>query len=37
MQPSELGRIRVLIVDDHQVVRLGLRALLERQTGFRWW
>jgi DNA-binding NarL/FixJ family response regulator len=34
MPPSEPGRIRVLIVDDHQVVRLGLRALLERQTDF---
>jgi DNA-binding NarL/FixJ family response regulator len=25
------GRIRILIVDDHEVVREGLRALLERQ------
>ena len=27
--------IRVLIVDDHQVVRLGLRSLLAHTSGFR--
>ncbi len=27
--------MRILLVDDHEVVRLGLRALLERQPGFR--
>ncbi len=26
--------LRILIVDDHEVVRLGLRALLERHPGF---
>jgi two-component system response regulator DevR len=26
--------LRIIIVDDHEVVRLGLRALLERQPGF---
>jgi two-component system response regulator DevR len=26
-------RLRVLLVDDHEVVRLGLRALIERQPG----
>lgn len=26
--------LRILIVDDHEVVRLGLRALLDRQPGF---
>ena len=34
MQPSENLHIRVLIVDDHHVVRLGLRALLDRHAGF---
>jgi len=27
-------RHRILLVDDHEVVRLGLRALLERNPGF---
>ncbi len=27
--------VRILIVDDHEVVRQGLRALLERQPGFQ--
>jgi DNA-binding NarL/FixJ family response regulator len=27
--------MRILLVDDHEVVRLGLRTLLERQPGFR--
>ena len=26
--------LRIIIVDDHEVVRLGLRALLDRQPGF---
>jgi DNA-binding NarL/FixJ family response regulator len=26
-------RLRVLLVDDHEVVRVGLRALIERQPG----
>jgi DNA-binding NarL/FixJ family response regulator len=34
MQASENPSIRVLIVDDHHVVRLGLRALLDRHPGF---
>ena len=25
---------RILVADDHQVVRSGLRAVLERQPGF---
>ena len=27
--------IRIMIVDDHEVVRVGLRALLERRPDFR--
>jgi two-component system response regulator DevR len=27
--------VRIMLVDDHEVVRLGLRALLERQPGWR--
>ncbi len=27
--------IRILIADDHEVVRIGLAALLDRQEGFR--
>jgi two-component system, NarL family, response regulator DevR len=26
-------RLRILLVDDHEVVRLGVRALIERQSG----
>src|SRR3990170_2364229 len=26
--------VRILIVDDHEVVRMGLRTLLERREGF---
>ncbi len=29
-----MTRHRILLVDDHEVVRLGLRALLERNPGF---
>src|SRR2546428_11490187 len=31
-EPPGTGRIRILIVDDHEVVRCGLRQLLERET-----
>ena len=27
-------QVRILIVDDHEVVRMGLRSLLERRAGF---
>ncbi len=29
-----MTRLRILIVDDHEVVRLGLKSLLERHSGF---
>jgi DNA-binding NarL/FixJ family response regulator len=29
------GTVKILIVDDHTIVRQGLRALLEAQTGFQ--
>ncbi len=29
-----MSQIRILLADDHTVIRRGLRALLERQTGF---
>ena len=29
-----MTRLRILLVDDHEVVRLGLKSLLERQSGF---
>jgi two-component system response regulator DevR len=32
---SEEPSIRILIADDHEVVRIGLSALLDRQPGFR--
>jgi two-component system response regulator DevR len=32
---SDQPSIRILIADDHEVVRIGLAALLNRQTGFR--
>ena len=35
MTPSPTDPIRVLIVDDHHVVRLGLRSLLSHTGGFR--
>ncbi len=28
-----MNRLRILLVDDHEVVRVGLRALIERQAG----
>ena len=30
----EDGKVTILIVDDHEVVRMGLRTLLERRPGF---
>ncbi|BDG62197.1 response regulator [Caldinitratiruptor microaerophilus] len=35
MSESEGGRVRVLIVDDHAVVRAGLRALVEMEGRFQ--
>lgn len=32
--PSPATAVRVMIVDDHAIVRLGVRALLERAPGF---
>jgi DNA-binding NarL/FixJ family response regulator len=32
---SDEPSIRILIADDHEVVRIGLAALLDRQAGFR--
>lgn len=29
-----MSQLRILLVDDHEVVRLGLKSLLERQTRF---
>jgi two-component system response regulator DevR len=29
-----MSRLRILLVDDHEVVRLGLRSLIERHVGF---
>lgn len=29
-----MSRLRILLVDDHEVVRLGLKSLLERHSGF---
>jgi two-component system response regulator DevR len=34
MELPHMGRQRILIVDDHEVVRMGLRALLERYPDF---
>lgn len=31
----ETGQIKILIVDDHQVVRMGMRTLLEHQGGLK--
>jgi two-component system response regulator DevR len=35
MPPPKVDQIRVLIVDDHEVVRQGIRALLEAEPGIR--
>lgn len=29
-----MKRVKIMLVDDHEVVRMGMRALLERQDGF---
>ena len=29
-----MSRIRIMLVDDHEVVRLGLRAVIERHSNF---
>jgi len=29
-----MSRLRILLVDDHEVVRLGLKSLIERNSGF---
>ncbi len=34
LAPTSTRIIRILIADDHEVVRIGLAALLERQEGF---
>jgi len=36
MSDSTPRPIRVLLVDDHAVVRKGLRALLDREAESRW-
>jgi DNA-binding NarL/FixJ family response regulator len=33
--PAAEPEVRILIADDHEVVRIGLAALLDRQPGFR--
>lgn len=33
--PTPVADVRILIADDHEVVRIGLAALLDRQPGFR--
>jgi DNA-binding NarL/FixJ family response regulator len=33
--PEPLSDVRIVIADDHEVVRIGLAALLARQAGFR--
>jgi two-component system response regulator NreC len=33
-QPGENGDVRIVIADDHEVVRAGLRLLLEAEPGF---
>jgi DNA-binding NarL/FixJ family response regulator len=34
MTADQARTVRILIVDDHEVVRMGLRSLLERRPGF---
>jgi len=29
--------IRVMLADDHTLVRAGIRALLEKLPGWKWW
>ena len=31
---SSVNKVRIMLVDDHEVVRMGLRTLLERRPGF---
>jgi len=31
---SDTAKVRIMLVDDHEVVRMGLRTLLERREGF---
>jgi DNA-binding NarL/FixJ family response regulator len=31
---SDTAKVKIMLVDDHEVVRLGLRTLLERREGF---
>lgn len=31
---NDTAKVRIMLVDDHEVVRLGLRTLLERREGF---
>jgi DNA-binding NarL/FixJ family response regulator len=33
--PEPLSDVRIVIADDHEVVRIGLAALLDREAGFR--
>src|ERR1700674_1763531 len=35
MATSQIDAIRILIVDDHAVVRIGLKTVLANATGFR--
>jgi DNA-binding NarL/FixJ family response regulator len=35
MATSQTDAIRILIVDDHAVVRIGLKTVLANATGFR--
>ncbi|MEX2012109.1 MAG: response regulator transcription factor, partial [Chloroflexota bacterium] len=34
-KPSPARALRLLVVDDHEVVRQGLAALLDRREGFQ--
>src|SRR5690606_41866399 len=33
---EQQGKIKVLIVDDHEVVRMGLKSLVDRQPDMEW-